>query len=34
MTCASTRETGADLPVDLDPAVDPFRIFSISPLGR
>ena len=34
MTGASTRETGADLPVDLDPAVDPFRIFSISPLDR
>ena len=34
LTGASTRETGADLPVDLDPAADPFRIFSISPLDR
>jgi starch synthase (maltosyl-transferring) len=34
MTGASTSETGADLPVDLDPAADPFRIFSISPLDR
>jgi starch synthase (maltosyl-transferring) len=31
---ASTHETGADLPVNLDPAADPFRIFSISPLDR
>ena len=34
LTGASTRETGADLPVDLDPAADPFRIFSISALDR
>ena len=34
MTGASTRKTGADLPVDLDPAADPFWIFSISPLDR
>jgi len=30
----STRERGADLPVDLDPAAEPFRIFSISALDR
>jgi starch synthase (maltosyl-transferring) len=29
----STREIGADLPVDLDPAAEPFRIFTISPVG-
>jgi starch synthase (maltosyl-transferring) len=34
LTGASTIETGADVPVDLDPAGDPFRIFSISPLDR
>ncbi len=33
MTGRSTTERGADLPVDLDPAVEPFRIFTISPLG-
>ena len=30
----TTRERGADLPVDLDPAGEPFRIFTISPLDR
>ena len=29
-----TRHRGADLPVDLDPAADPFRIFSIGPVER
>jgi starch synthase (maltosyl-transferring) len=30
----TTRERGADIPVDLDPAVEPFRIFTISALER
>ncbi len=30
----TTRERGADLPVDLDPAAEPFRIFTISALDR
>ena len=34
MTGATTRERGADVPVHLDPAGDPFRIFTISPLDR
>ena len=34
ITGTSTRERGADLPVDLDPAAEPFRIFTISPLDR
>ena len=32
LTGRHTRERGADLPVDLDPAGEPFRIFTISPL--
>jgi starch synthase (maltosyl-transferring) len=31
---ASTRERGADLPVDLDPAAEPFRIFTITALDH
>jgi starch synthase (maltosyl-transferring) len=31
---SSTRELGADLVMDLDPAGDPFRIFTISPLDK
>ena len=34
MTGASRRERGADLPVDLDPAGEAFRIFTIQPLDR
>ena len=34
MTGVSRRERGADLAVDLDPAADPFRIFTISALER
>jgi starch synthase (maltosyl-transferring) len=34
ITGSSTRERGADLPVDLDPASEPFRIFTISALDR
>ena len=34
LTGTSTRERGADLPVDLDPAAEPFRIFTISALER
>ena len=30
----SSRERGADLPVDLDPAVEPFRIFTIARLDE
>jgi starch synthase (maltosyl-transferring) len=30
----STRERGADLPVDLDPAIEPFRIFTIARLDE
>jgi starch synthase (maltosyl-transferring) len=33
MTGRSTRERGADLAVDLDPAGVPFRIFTIAPLN-
>jgi starch synthase (maltosyl-transferring) len=33
MTGRSSRERGADLAVDLDPAGDPFRIFTIGPLN-
>ena len=33
LTGAVTRERGADLPVDLDPAGEPFRIFTISPMA-
>ncbi len=29
----SSRESGADLPMVLDPAADPFRIFSITKLN-
>jgi starch synthase (maltosyl-transferring) len=32
LTGRSTRHRGADLPVDLDPAGDPFRIFAIGPV--
>ncbi len=34
MTGRITRELGADIPVDLDPAADPFRIFTIVPFDR
>ncbi len=34
LTARVTRHRGADLPVDLDPAGDPFRIFSIAPVER
>jgi len=34
MTGAGSRERGADLAVDLDPAGDPFRIFTITALDR
>jgi hypothetical protein len=34
LTGAVTRERGADLPVDLDPAREPFRMFTISPIDR
>jgi starch synthase (maltosyl-transferring) len=33
LTGVSSRERGADLPVDLDPARDPFRIFTITRLS-
>ena len=33
LTGVSTRGRGADLPVELDPAAEPFRIFSISKLA-
>jgi hypothetical protein len=32
LTGKVTRERGADIAVDLDPAKDPFRIFTISAL--
>ena len=32
LTGTATREVGADLVVDLDPAGDPFRIFTVAPL--
>ena len=32
LTGVSTSEVGADLAVDLDPAAEPFRIFSIGKL--
>jgi starch synthase (maltosyl-transferring) len=34
LTGTSTRERGADVPVDLDPAGESFRIFAIAPLDR
>jgi len=34
LTGAVSRERGADLPVDLDPAGEPFRIFTIAPIDR
>ncbi len=34
LTGAVSRERGADVPVVLDPAGEPFRIFTITPLGR
>jgi starch synthase (maltosyl-transferring) len=34
MTGTSTSELGADLPVDLDPAAEPFRIFTIAASDR
>jgi starch synthase (maltosyl-transferring) len=34
LTGTTTRERGADLPIDLDPAGEPFRIFTITPLDR
>jgi hypothetical protein len=34
MTGRITRERGADLPVDLDPAAEAFRIFTISAVDR
>ncbi len=34
MSGAVSEERGADLPVDLDPAGEPFRIFTISPIAR
>ncbi len=34
MTGRTTRERGADLGVDLDPAIESFRIFTIAPLER
>jgi starch synthase (maltosyl-transferring) len=34
LTGRVSRHRGADLPVDLDPAGDPFRIFSIAPVER
>jgi starch synthase (maltosyl-transferring) len=34
LTGATARERGADLPVDLDPAGESFRIFTIAPLDR
>jgi starch synthase (maltosyl-transferring) len=34
LTGRSSREVGADLHLHLDPAVEPFRIFTISALDR
>jgi starch synthase (maltosyl-transferring) len=34
LTGAGSRELGADLTVDLDPAGEPFRIFTITALDR
>jgi starch synthase (maltosyl-transferring) len=34
LTGRSTRERGADVPIDLDPAGTPFRIFTVAPVGR
>jgi starch synthase (maltosyl-transferring) len=34
MSGAVSEERGADLPMDLDPAGEPFRIFTISPIAR
>ncbi|HEU5324314.1 MAG TPA: alpha-1,4-glucan--maltose-1-phosphate maltosyltransferase [Candidatus Limnocylindria bacterium] len=34
MTGRTTQERGADLQVDLDPAIESFRIFTIAPLER
>ncbi|MGZ8481291.1 MAG: alpha-1,4-glucan--maltose-1-phosphate maltosyltransferase [Candidatus Limnocylindria bacterium] len=34
LTGGSSREHGADLAFDLDPAAEPFRIFTIAPLER
>jgi starch synthase (maltosyl-transferring) len=34
LTGTTTRERGADLPIDLDPAGEPFRMFTITPLDR
>ena len=34
LTGAVSRERGADVPVTLDPAGEPFRIFTIAPLGE
>jgi starch synthase (maltosyl-transferring) len=34
LTGTSTRERGADVPVDLDPEGESFRIFTIAPLDR
>jgi starch synthase (maltosyl-transferring) len=33
ITGRSRRERGADVPVSLDPADEPFRIFTIQPLN-
>jgi starch synthase (maltosyl-transferring) len=32
LTGATSRQRGADIPADLDPAVEPFRIFTIAPV--
>ena len=34
MSGTVSEERGADLPMDLDPAGEPFRIFTISPIAR
>jgi hypothetical protein len=34
LTGQSSRELGADLSVELDPAADSFRVFTIAPLAR
>ncbi len=34
ITGTSTREVGADIAVDLDPAGEPIRIFTVAPLRR
>jgi starch synthase (maltosyl-transferring) len=34
LTGNASRERGADLPVELDPAGEPFRIFTVAPAGR